>query len=132
MFGIKSKRNKPSVELPAILQPENPINYNSVLDYLVGLSKSDYGKMIKSADIYRDANAKVAKVVGVKDEPTTSIQPKEEVSDDQVDSDLDTLLDSDDVAGDFLDMEEPPAADPKKKHAPDKRVVVKGNSDAGN
>lgn len=92
-FLKRSKQTNP-VELPAILQPENPINYNSVLDYLVGLSKTDFAKMVKSAEIYREANAKVSKITGIPDEPTSQlIEPKQ--TDEEIDSDLDQLLETD-------------------------------------
>lgn len=119
---LKTQRTKKQLtELPGILMPENPVNYNSVLDYLTGLSKTDYAKIIKSADIYRDANAKVAKVVGVKDEPTHQLMP-EKPTDAQIDSDLDNLLEADDLETAFLDDDAPAA--PKKPQAPGKAKTI--------
>ena len=46
-------------------QLENPVNHNTVLDYMLELSDEDYEKLLKSAKIYRDANRKVAEVMGV-------------------------------------------------------------------
>jgi hypothetical protein len=44
-MGIFNRKQQKLVELPALLtQPEDPVNYNSVLDYLVGLSDTDYKK----------------------------------------------------------------------------------------
>lgn len=97
--------------------PEDPVNYNSVLDYLVGLSKSDYTKMIKSAEIYRDANSKVAKVIGIKDEPTTTIKnDRPEITDE----DLDDLLEN---GMNFID-EGPVQDKPKKAQSPNKKIEV--------
>lgn len=125
---LKNRSDKKQLrELPEILKPENPVNYNSVLDYLTGLSKSDFAKIIKSAEIYREANAKVAKVVGVKDEPTHHLMP-EKPSDEQVDKDLDDMLQADDLGGSLLDIESTPdAPEPKKPQAPanSKKIDVK-------
>lgn len=80
-----------AVELPAILQKEDPVNYNSVSDYLIGLSDKDYKKIVASVDVYRKANKDVAKIVGIKDEPTHALMP-ETPTEDEVDSQLDGLL----------------------------------------
>jgi hypothetical protein len=79
-MGLFSKRKKPL--LGALLteeemQPVDPVNFDSVQAYLVGLSRQDYDKMLKVSAIYREANKNTAKILGVKDEPTTSI--KEEI-----------------------------------------------------
>ena len=121
MFGLSKKKQREPVALPESLMPEDPVNYNSVLDYLVGLSKADYSKMTRSADIYREANQKVAKVIGVKDEPTTAIRTERpEVTDDE----LDNMLNEPDLNMAFLedDIELPK---PKKPQAADKKVEVK-------
>lgn len=104
LFG---KREVHPLELPEIIQPEDPVNYNSVLDFLIGLSKSDYNKMLKSAEIYRDANTKVAKVIGIKEEPTTAIRTG--LTDEETNAQLDQLLhaDDDDLAAAIIDDEEP-------------------------
>jgi len=102
--------------------PEDPVNYNSVLDYLVGLSDKDYKKMTGSVDIYREANKKVAKLVGIKDEPTTSITPHSEVSEQQ----LDEMLEADpkELKQAFID-DGPVSEKPKKAQATEKKVEVK-------
>lgn len=92
IFG--KKREAVPVELPAILQPEDPVNYTSVSEYLIGLSDKDYKKIVASIDIYRKANKDVAKIVGIKDEPTHTLIP-EQPSEDDVDSQLDGLLELD-------------------------------------
>lgn len=123
--GLFSKRKGDStpVVVPEALMQEDPVNYNSVLDYLVGLSKADYAKMTKSAEIYREANTKVAKVIGVKDEPTTSIRnDKPELGEEE----LDAMLNAhpDDLSAAFLD-DAPESPKPKKAQASDKKVEVK-------
>lgn len=121
LFNKKRKdlETEPPYVLPAALLQEDPVNYNSVLDYLVGLSKTDFARIFKSATIYRDANAKVAKLLGIKDEPTTTIVPdKAEVTD----ADLDKMLAAD--KGELIDalVETNSATKPeaKKQQAPSK------------
>lgn len=116
---LKPKHKEPLSGLPELLKPEDPVNYNSVLDYLTGLSKADYSKIIKSADIYREANAKVAKVVGVKDEPTHQLMPTTQTGEEQ-EKDLDTMLEADDLSTAFLDDDAPAAPKPQKPQAPGK------------
>lgn len=84
-------RKKEMVKLPPELEPINPVNYNSVLDYLIGLSNQEYNKILKVTDIYRDANKSAAKVLGVKEEPTTSIK-SEEPTEEQVEDALDAII----------------------------------------
>lgn len=123
-FLKRDKKAKVSgaVQLPEAFMPEDPVNYNSVLDYLVGLSDKDYKKMTGSVEIYREANKKVAKLVGIKDEPTTSIAPHTEVSDEQ----LNDMLDADpkELKQAFID-DGPETPKPKKAQATDKKVEVK-------
>lgn len=114
---LKRREQKAPMELPGILQPENPVNYNSVLDYLTGLSDKDYKKMTGSAEVYRKANKEVAKIVGVDDRPTHTLMP-EKPSDEQVEQELDSLLAADDLATAFLD--DAPVDEPKKPQAPSK------------
>lgn len=118
---LKRREPKTPVELPGILQPENPVNYNSVLDYMVGLSDKDYKKLTGSAEVYRKANKEVAKIVGIKDEPTHELMPPKP-TDEQIDADLDDMLNEPDLATAFLDDE--PAPTPKKAQAPAKTITV--------
>lgn len=123
LFGKRKRGASEPVTIPASMQPEDPVNYNSVLDYLVGLSDKDYKKMTGSVDIYREANKKVAKLIGVKDEPTTSISTeRQDISDDE----LDTMFSAEpgDLAAAFLD-DEPVAPKPKKVQSTDIKVEVK-------
>lgn len=55
--------------------PEDPVNYDQVLEYLVGLSAEDYTAICQVAAIYRQADFEAAKVHGRKLEPTTFITP---------------------------------------------------------
>lgn len=121
IFGKRKTESAP-VSIPAALQPEDPVNYNSVLDYLVGLSDKDYKKMTGSVDIYREANKKVAKLIGVKDEPTTSISNDvPPVSDDELDAML--AANKDDLTQAFIDDEPPARA--KKKQSTERKIEVK-------
>lgn len=127
-MSIFGNRKKKQVEIPAVLQQqENPVNYNSVLDYLVGLSKQEYDKMFKVSGIYRNANKEAAKVLGVKDEPTTQLV-EEKPSDDEIDEAIDTILDSD-IDSEFLfeDEEIPQVDGIKKAQEPSKEKKVKVN-----
>lgn len=119
----RKKGNREPVVIPEALMPDDPVNYNSVLDYLVGLSDKDYKKMTGSVDIYREANKKVAKLIGVKDEPTTSISTeKPELKDEE----MDDLLNADpaDLTAAFID-DAPKTPAPKKKQSTEKKIEVK-------
>lgn len=59
-------------------QPEPVVDYNSVVDWLTGLSSEDYDKVFKVANIYRTAEIDAALALDVKVEPSTFIvQPEE-------------------------------------------------------
>lgn len=121
-FKRKNADRSPVV-VPEAMKVQDPVNYNSVLDYLVGLSPEDFKKMTKSAEIYRKANKDVASLIGVEDEPTTSISTeKPEISDD----DLDAMLsaDKDELTTAFLE-DEIPADTKKKPQATEKKIEVK-------
>lgn len=119
MFKLLSNREeKPPVLIPEALKPEEPVNYNSVLDYLVGLADKDYKKMTGSADIYREANKKVSKLTGFKDEPTTSIK-NTEVTDEELDGML--SADPDELKAAFI-ADDQPATEPAKPYASSKKV----------
>lgn len=121
-FKRKNAERAPVV-IPESMKAQDPVNYNSVLDYLVGLSQDDFKKMTKSAEIYRKANRDVAGLIGVEDEPTTSIQTaKPEVSDDELDAMLNTP--ADELATAFIE-DEIPSEPVRKAHAPDHKVEVK-------
>lgn len=102
---------------------QDPVNYNSVLDYLVGLSQDDFKKMTKSAEIYRKANRDVAGLIGVEDEPTTSIQTSQPELEDE---DLDNLLNAnkDDLTAAFLE-DELPESKVRKPQASERKIEIK-------
>lgn len=133
-MGIKDrlfgKREPQEVELPAILQPEDPVNYNSVLDWLLGLSDKDYKTMLEVVKVYRDAGRTTAKLLKIKDTPTTELLPVVP-SEEQVDEELDQLLEThpDDLKAAIL--KEQPAEKPKKQHTP-KSKTIKVKDDAEN
>jgi hypothetical protein len=96
--GLKDKlfgkqREPQTVELPAILQPEDPVNYNSVLDWLLGLSDKDYKTMLDVVNVYREAGKTTAKLLKVKDQPSTVLLPTAP-SEEQIDAELDSLLET--------------------------------------
>lgn len=126
MFGI-GKREKKQVELPAaIMADDNPVNYDSVLDYLVGLDAREYDKLLKVAVIYRDANKSAAKVLGVKDQPTTKLK-SDTPTDEEMDNALDGLLEThpDDLKDAILTAPEKPEV--KKEQAPSKETKITVN-----
>lgn len=127
MFGLNKKREKQPVELPPFMAEQDPVNYDSVLDYLVGLDGKEYDKLLKVAVIYRDANKSAAKVLGVKDQPTTTLK-SETVTEDELDAGLDMLLLETDPA-DLKDAlnNAPEKSEVKKKQAPSKETKITVN-----
>lgn len=119
-MGIFDRKKKSTLtELPAVLTKEDdPVNYNSVLDYLVGLSRAEYDKLQKVSVIYRNANKDAAKILGVKDEATVELQPPKP-SDEEIDKALD-----DSLAGDFID-DDPEPPKPTKSQASEKKIEIK-------
>lgn len=125
MFGnLFKKREAQPVELPAALMADdNPVNYDSVLDYLVGLDNKEYDKLLKVAVIYRDANKSAAKVLGVKDQPTAKLKD-DKPSDEEMDDALDQLLETDpeDLKAALNNQPEKPEV--KKEQAPSKSTKI--------
>lgn len=75
LFGNKDKK-----ELPPLMTAADFVdvaNYDSALNYLVGLSDDEYKKVINVADIHRKAYQESAAVLGTPNEPTTFINPPE-------------------------------------------------------
>lgn len=125
MFDFLKRREPKPMELPAILKPENPVNYDSVLDWLLGLSKPDYDKMIKVVENYREAKKTEARILKFKDEPTTQLI-SQHLTDEEIDSDLDGLLETDpkDLVA-ALEAETPPAApDSNKRISKPKKIEI--------
>lgn len=79
---------------------DSEISYNSVLDYLVGLSDDDHDKIFKVSAIYRKANKQASEVLGVEDQAINTIgelpATTEPTTDDDVsDDELDAMLNGD-------------------------------------
>ena len=122
LFGKRKKGAPELMPIPAAFQPEDPVNYNSVLDYVVGLSDKDYKKLTASAEIYREANKKVAKLLGIKDEPTTTISTeKPELGEDELDAMLNA--NPEDLKQAFIDDQPPAKA--KKAQSTERKIEVK-------
>lgn len=80
IFGSKNKEFPPlisAVETPVV-------NFNTVIEYLEGLSKLDYEKTLKVVNIYRNANKDVHNVLGIKEEPRFSIDKESKPDDDEI------------------------------------------------
>lgn len=71
-------------ELPPLISDEELVDYNAVLNYLVGLSDADYKKVLQVADIYRKADQDASTALGVDREITTFIHPPEEPETDEI------------------------------------------------
>ncbi len=111
LFGKDKRSNVPEM----VLDDEQPIgeaaNYNTVIDYLVGLSKEDYEKVGKVAVIYREANLEACAALGVDCEPTSFITaPKAEMPEED---EVDEMLD-DELAAAFLEDEPKPTKKKRK------------------
>lgn len=125
------KRELPPLFSESELDDLSPaVNYNTVLDWLGGLSDKDYEAVIKVANIYRNAARDESAVLGTPIEPTSFIHPPEpEANLVVVDKDVHHLdhqkpksfLEDDDISSAFLDDDDQP---PKKKTA--KKVKVTG------
>lgn len=102
LFRNKSNNKSGSALFDTI---EPTANYDTVLEWLIGLSRAEYNKVLKVAEIHRKANQDAAAALGIANEPTTSINPP---SDKPKLSDLpkNFILDDDDeLAKAFLDDE---------------------------
>lgn len=71
-MGIFTKTKKVEVV-------DQPANYYTALDYLIGLSGEDYTKICQVAAIHRQANFEACSVLGVDYQPTTSISEPESI-----------------------------------------------------
>lgn len=67
---------------PLILEDElfPPVNYDTVVHWLLGLSAKEYSQVLEVANIQRKADQEAAKVLGKPVEPTSFIDdPKDEL-----------------------------------------------------
>lgn len=116
LFGKKEKKLPADTFalMPELEAEEPPVNYNSVVEWLVGLGDSDLEKVNKVVDINRKAYADTCAVLEVPNEPSTFITPPEPPTV------ADSSFTNDDGEIDFLDDEAP--AKPKSKG---RKVTVK-------
>lgn len=70
-------------ELPPLISDEElfpSVGFDTVLDWLLGLSAKEYSQVLEVANIHREANQKAASVLGTPNEPTTFIDdPKDKL-----------------------------------------------------
>lgn len=121
---IFGKRREPKqVTIPAIMQPENPVNYDTVLDWLLGLSDKDYKTMQEVVNVYREAGKTTAKLLKIKDTPSTELLPSKP-TDDEVEAQLDGLLEThpDDLKAALENEVDHPVAKSKQNKA--KQIAV--------
>lgn len=122
LFGKDKKQPLPALlddrELDAITEG---VNFNSAVDWLVGLSDEDYKKVCEYVTVYREAAAKGAVALGIENEPTTFINPPQpETIESPIASDEPDFLDGDDdIAAAFL------ADDEAEQKAEAEKVNVK-------
>lgn len=90
---ILFKRTLKPIVLPAILEPDDPVNFDSVLDWLVGLSDEDYMRMFGTAGVYRQADKDAAGMLGIKHKAVNKLLPKK-LTAKQIDDGLDMLLET--------------------------------------
>lgn len=128
MFGLTRNKIK---ELPPIWSDnelaEMSVNYDSVVNYLLGLSDKDYDTLSKVVVIHRQANKDSAKVRGKEYEVTTYIDSPLETSPPvSIDkSGKSMLADDDELSLAFLGSEDDEQVTPKKKTS--KKITVKSN-----
>lgn len=77
--------DKKKSDLPPLISDAELIDYNSVIDWLVGLSDADYEKVCKVADNYRASEHRACEILEVENKPTTFISPPEpEIPEDDI------------------------------------------------
>lgn len=78
-FKRKNKQVLPPLWHPGELEELTPsaLNYDTVLDWLVGLSDEDYQKVCSVAAVHRAASKQEAEILGKDAKPSTFINPPE-------------------------------------------------------
>lgn len=76
LFG-KKKPNIVGSYLGEPVLAEDPASYDTVVEYLRGLSPEDYTKICQVVQLYRQADYEACKVLGIENEPTTFINQPE-------------------------------------------------------
>lgn len=84
--------------------PVAEVGYQDVVDYLRDLEQADYAKILKVVKTYREADKKVKKILGIKENAVTDPATADDLA-------ADILSDDDTELGNFLE-DEPPK--PKK------------------
>lgn len=80
-MGLFDRKKK---EFPPLVSDHSTqtVNFNTVVEYLEGLSNEDYTKTLHVVSVYRGANAEANKILGNDNEPTTFIkEPSIELED---------------------------------------------------
>ncbi len=126
--------NKNSKQLPELftedeLADEAGVNYNTVLDWLTGLTDDDYTKVCNIAAIYRKANQDAAAALGIPNEPTSFILQPELPADSVQDpataeARAETILDEDDDADIAAFLDEPEFLEDEPKTTKSKQIDV--------
>jgi len=94
-MGIFNNNKKPAGMLDVDELDYNPVDYDSVLEWLCGLSTTDYSKVLEVAAIYRKAQQDSADALELINEVRTYIiKPITETN---------NILDDDDLDSSFLD-----------------------------
>lgn len=87
--------------------PVAETSYDDVVGYLRDLEQADYTKVLKVVETYREADKKVKKILGIKDNRVTDPSTADDLAS--------AFLDDDDTAlGDFLETEPKPKKTTKK------------------
>lgn len=88
------KKSIDNIEIPEI--KSNALDYNEVLNYLVDLPEDEYEKLLKVANIYRQAERQVADVLQpeatVEPDQAKAALPTEQPSSDEVADEINAML----------------------------------------
>lgn len=75
LFKRMRRQQLPPLFTTGELEFSQAINFDQVLEYLVGLSDQEYAQVCDVAQIYRRADQEASTALGNKSEPTTFINP---------------------------------------------------------
>jgi hypothetical protein len=122
LFKRDNKRELPPLWSEAELE-QMSVNYESVMDFLLGLSDKDYDTVFKVANIHRQANKDASAVRGKAYEPTTFIDsPLNELQTiDPVIIDK-TILEDDELNNAFLEDDQDTTASRQQRRTAKKAV----------
>lgn len=115
IFGNNKRSTVPALVMDDEQPDGDEVNYNTVLDWLVGLSDEDYSRVNSIAAIYRAANKQACEVLGVDCEPTSHITEPEPVVPEKTQDEIDDDFLNDELNTAFLEDEpKKPAQKPKE------------------